>query len=90
MIDGKEVKFFSERDPAQLPWQELRIDVVVEATGAFTDPEKAQAHITAGAKRVVVTAPFKGNSKSEILEATVLMGVNEEKLATCQVSSNAS
>src|ERR1035437_6337358 len=57
LIDGKEVKFFSEKDPAQLPWKDLNIDVVVESTGFFTDYEKAQAHITAGAKRVVITAP---------------------------------
>ena len=87
VIDGKEVRFFSEKDPANLPWKELGIDVVVESTGFFTDYEKAQAHITAGAKRVVITAPVKGESP---LGATVLMGVNEEKLATCQITSNAS
>ncbi len=87
LIDGKEVKFFSEKDPAQLPWKDLAIDVVVEATGFFTDYEKAQAHIDAGAKRVVISAPGKGN---ETLGMTVLMGVNEESLATCEISSNAS
>ena len=86
-IGGKEVKFFSEKDPAQLPWKELAIDVVVESTGFFTDYEKAQAHITAGARRVVITAPVKGESS---LGATVLVGVNEEKLSTCQITSNAS
>ncbi len=85
IIDGKEVKFFSEKDPALLPWKDLAIDVVVESTGFFTDYEKAQAHITAGARRVVISAPAKGETG-----ATVLMGVNEDKLATCQVSSNAS
>lgn len=78
------VQFIQEKDPANLPWKDLNIDVVVESTGLFTDFDKAQAHITAGAKRVVITAPSKGEG------ATVLMGVNEEKLATCQVSSNAS
>jgi glyceraldehyde 3-phosphate dehydrogenase len=87
MIDGKEVKFFSEKDPAMLPWKDLAIDVVIESTGFFTEYEKAQAHITAGARRVVITAPVKGDSP---LGATVLMGVNEEKLATCQITSNAS
>ncbi len=87
LIDGKEVKFFSEKDPAQLPWKELAIDVVVESTGFFTDYEKAQAHITAGARRVVITAPVKGEST---LGATVLMGVNEEKFSTCLITSNAS
>lgn len=85
IIDGKEVKFFSEKDPANLPWKDLNIDVVVESTGFFTDYEQAQAHLTAGAKRVVITAPAKGE-----MGATVLMGVNEDKMKTCQISSNAS
>lgn len=87
VIDGNEVKFFSEKDPTQLPWKDLAIDVVVESTGFFTDYEKAKAHIDAGARRVVITAPVKGNSD---LGATVLVGVNEAALATCQISSNAS
>lgn len=87
LIDGKEVKCFSEKDPSKLPWKDLKIDVVVEATGFFTDYEKAQAHIRAGAKRVVITAPVKVESP---LGATVLMGVNDEKLKTCKISSNAS
>lgn len=87
LIDGREVKFFSEKDPAQLPWKELGIDVVVESTGFFTEYEKAQAHIDAGARRVVISAPAKGNGS---IGATVLMGVNEEKLAMCKISSNAS
>ena len=78
------VQFVQEKDPGKLPWKSLNVDVVVESTGLFTEFDKAQAHITAGAKRVVITAPGKGEG------ATVLMGVNEEKLATCQVSSNAS
>ena len=84
-VDGKEVRFFSEKDPANLPWKDLNIDVIVESTGVFTDYEKANAHITAGAKRVVITAPAKGE-----MGATMLMGINEDKLATCQISSNAS
>lgn len=85
VIDGKEVKFFSEKDPVQLPWKDLGIDVVVESTGFFTEYEKAQAHTTAGARRVVITAPARGDGG-----ATVLMGLNEDKLATCEISSNAS
>jgi len=73
-----------EKDPTLLPWKDLQIDVVVESTGFFTEFEKAQAHIQAGAKRVVISAPGKGEG------ATVLMGVNTEKLATCTISSNAS
>lgn len=87
VIDGKELKFFSEKDPAVLPWKDLAVDVVVESTGFFTDYEKAQAHITAGAKRVVITAPVKGDSP---LGATVLMGLNEDRIATCAITSNAS
>ncbi len=87
ILDGKKVKFFSEKDPSLLPWKELQIDVVVESTGFFTDYEKAQVHITAGAKRVVITAPVKGDVE---LGATVLMGLNEEHLKTCAISSNAS
>ncbi|MFA5942678.1 MAG: glyceraldehyde 3-phosphate dehydrogenase NAD-binding domain-containing protein [Candidatus Paceibacterota bacterium] len=85
LINGKEVKFFSEKDPANLPWRDLHIDVVVESTGLFTDYAKAQAHIEAGAKRVVISAPAKGESG-----ATVLMGLNEDKFATCPITSNAS
>ncbi len=73
-----------EKDPTLLPWKDLQIDVVIESTGFFTEFEKAQAHITAGARRVVISAPGKGDG------ATVLMGVNTEKLATCSISSNAS
>src|SRR3989344_6450506 len=62
IIDGKGVKFFSEKEPANLPWKDLAIDVVVESTGFFTDYEKASAHITAGAKRVVITAPARGET----------------------------
>ena len=86
-IDGKEVKFLSEKDPTKLPWKDLSVDVVVESTGLFTDYEKAQVHIQAGARRVVITAPVKGESA---LGATVLMGLNEDLLETCQITSNAS
>ena len=87
MMDGKEVKFFSEKDPTALPWRDLDVDVVVESTGFFTNYEKAQAHITAGAKRVVITAPVKEESA---LGATVLMGLNEDLFATVRMTSNAS
>jgi glyceraldehyde 3-phosphate dehydrogenase len=97
LIDGKEVKFFSEKDPGVLPWKDLNIDVVVESTGFFTDYEKAQVHLVAGAKRVVITAPVpagggsaSGGKENEILGATVLMGLNEDKLKTCRMTSNAS
>lgn len=87
VVAGKEVKFFSEKDPASLPWKDLAVDVVVESTGFFTDYEKASAHVKAGAKRVVITAPVKNDSP---LGATVLMGLDEEKMKTCAITSNAS
>lgn len=86
----KEVKFVSEKDPTKLPWKDLGIDVVVESTGLFTSSDKAIAHVTAGAKRVVVSAPIKDDPASPVQGATVLMGMNEGELKTCQVSSNAS
>lgn len=89
VINGKEIAFLSEKDPSLLPWKDLAVDVVVESTGVFDDYEKASAHITAGARRVVLSAPAKGEDL-EGTGATVLMGVNEEKLATCPVTSNAS
>lgn len=87
MIDNKPVTFIQEKEPAALPWKDLDIDVVIESTGFFTDYEKANAHITAGAKRVVISGPVKEDNP---LGATVLMGLNEEKLSTCAVTSNAS
>jgi glyceraldehyde 3-phosphate dehydrogenase len=84
------VQYVSEKDPANLPWKALDIDVVVESTGLFTSYAKAQAHLTAGAKRVVVTAPMKDDPVAGVEGATILLGVNEEKFATCQISSNAS
>ena len=89
-IDGREVQFVSEKDPTKLPWKQLDIDVVVESTGLFTSSEKAQAHIDAGAKRVVVTAPIKDAPDSKIKGETVLMAMNENKLENCVISSNAS
>ena len=89
IVDGKEIAFLSEKDPALLPWKDLGIDVVVESTGFFTSLEKARAHVTAGAKKVVITAPAKDDPSAED-EATILMGINEDKLATCTVTSNAS
>lgn len=80
------ITFLSERDPKMLPWKDLDIDVVIEATGVFDSYEKSQAHIDAGAKRVVITAPVKEDGNG----ATVLMGVNEGEAKTCSITSNAS
>src|SRR6185295_11055105 len=72
------------------PWKDLNIDVVVESTGLFTSYASAKVHLDAGAKRVVVTAPMKDEPVAGVEGATILMGVNEDKLATCQITSNAS
>lgn len=89
-IDGKDVQFISEKDPSKLPWKAMDIDIVVESTGLFTSAEKAQAHIAAGAKRVVVSAPIKDAPDASVQGVTVLMGMNEDKLESSQISSNAS
>lgn len=87
-VDGKEILFLQEKDPLKLPWKDLEIDIVVEATGVYESFEKAKAHLTAGAKRVVMTAPAKEPDGE--LGQTVLMGINEGELKTCKISSNAS
>jgi len=89
LVNNKEIEFLSEKNPGDLPWKYLNIDVVVESSGAFTTFKKAKAHVDAGAKRVVITAPSKDDPKDDS-EATVLMGINDDKLKTCLVSSNAS
>ncbi|MEK7135517.1 MAG: glyceraldehyde 3-phosphate dehydrogenase NAD-binding domain-containing protein, partial [Patescibacteria group bacterium] len=81
-------KFIQEKDPSLLPWGELDIDVVVEASGAFESYAKAGAHLKAGAKRVVITAPAKDEDTEEA--RTVLMGVNESDLGKCLITSNGS
>ena len=83
-----EVKFLQEKEPAKLPWKDLGIDIVIESTGVFETYEKSKAHLDAGAKRVVMTAPAK-DADGE-LGKTVLVGVNEEDLKNCAISSNAS
>jgi glyceraldehyde 3-phosphate dehydrogenase len=85
-VDGDEFKVLSKRDPAELPWKELGVDVVFESTGLFTNRDAAAKHIAAGAKKVVITAPAKGP------DITVVLGVNDEKYdpAKHQIISNAS
>jgi glyceraldehyde 3-phosphate dehydrogenase len=91
LIDGKKVAFTQEREPNKLPWRDLAIDIVVESTGFFTTYEGSKLHLDAGAKRVVVSAPMKGEpADAGVTGATVLMGVNHDQLKTCQISSNAS
>jgi glyceraldehyde 3-phosphate dehydrogenase len=89
IVDGKHIKVYAQKDPAQLPWKDLNIDVVIESTGFFVDPAKARAHIDqAGAKRVVISAPAKGEGSD-----TIVLGVNEDKIGkegTSDVLNNAS
>ena len=87
IINGKQIAFISEKDPAMLPWGKLGADVVVESTGFFESYEKASSHLQAGAKRVVITAPAKGDPT---LGKTVLMGINEDEMKLCKVTSNGS
>ena len=71
VVDGRSIKVFSERDPAQIPWGEMGVDLVVESTGIFTDSEKARGHLAGGAKKVVISAPATGE------DITVVLGVND-------------
>jgi glyceraldehyde 3-phosphate dehydrogenase len=90
IVDGRRISVFAEKDPAQLPWGDLGIDVVVESTGFFTKFSDAEIHVAqAGAKKVVISAPAKDDPANDS-HATVLMGVNDEKLNSCVVTSNAS
>lgn len=85
IVNGKSIKLFAEPDPANLPWKELGVDVVAECTGAFRDAESAGKHLEAGAKRVIISAPAKGNVK------TVVIGVNEDTITDeDKIISNAS
>ena len=73
VIDGRTIKVLAEKDPAKLPWKQLGVDVVIESTGFFTDATKAKAHIDAGAKYVIISAPAKNEDK------TIVLGVNEKE-----------
>ncbi|MEK7106336.1 MAG: type I glyceraldehyde-3-phosphate dehydrogenase [Patescibacteria group bacterium] len=88
-IDGKKIKVLAEKDPALLPWKDLDIDVGVESTGFFVSFDKSKAHLDAGAKKVVISAPAKEGDGS-VMGETILLGVNEEKFGTCDITSNAS
>lgn len=90
IVNGKKIHFVQQKDPTLLPWKDLDIDVAVEATGFFESYEAASAHLKAGAKRVVISAPAKGKPTSEIEGRTVLMGINEEEFASCLITSNGS
>lgn len=86
IVNGKPIKVLAEKDPAALPWGDHKIDVVIESTGFFVDPTKARAHIDAGARKVVISAPAKGEGAT-----TIVLGVNEDKLeGASDIISNAS
>jgi glyceraldehyde 3-phosphate dehydrogenase len=86
VVNGKDIKVVSAKSPAELPWKAMGVDLVIESTGLFTDVEKSQGHITAGAKKVIISAPAKGDC------LTVVMGVNDDKYdgAKHHIVSNAS
>ncbi len=86
VIDGRSIPIFAERDPAALPWAKVGADIVIESTGFFTDAESAGKHLTAGAKKVIISAPAKGE------DITIVMGVNDKDYnpATDNIISNAS
>jgi glyceraldehyde 3-phosphate dehydrogenase len=86
IVDGREIKVLKELDPASLPWKALAVDIVIESTGRFTDADKARAHLAAGAKKVLISAPAKKE------DVTIVLGVNEAAYdpATHHVISNAS
>ena len=73
-VDGKDIEFTHEKDPRKLPWKEFEVDIVIESTGFFTEYEKSAYHIEAGAKRVVISAPAKGEPVEGIESATILKG----------------
>src|SRR3989338_3212627 len=88
VIDGKPVKVLKEKDPNNLPWKNMKIDIGVESTGMFESFEKARMHLTAGAKRVVISAPAKDEERPDA--KTILLGVNENQFKTCRITSNGS
>src|SRR4029079_18779724 len=86
LVDGRKVKVLSTKDPGALPWKDLGVEYAVESTGLFTDADKAKVHLTAGAKKVIISAPAKGE------DITIVMGVNHDKYdaAKHNIISNAS
>ncbi len=88
IVDGKKIKFFQIKEPANLPWGELGVDIVIESTGAFESYEKASIHLKAGAKKVILSAPAKDSDGTA--GQTVLCGINEDKITACDLTSNGS
>ena len=88
VVDGKRIRIYAEKDPENLPWKELGVDIVIESTGIFKNREKMMKHINAGAKKVILTVP---SEKKEDVDLTVVLGVNDDKLTKdMQFVSNAS
>jgi len=90
VVDGREIVFKQEKDPANLPWKELAVDVVIESTGAFETFAKAKAHIDAGARKVVISAPVKDAPIAETPSGTFLVAINDESLKNQTITSNGS
>ncbi len=90
LVGDKKIKWLNQSDPSSLPWSEEKIDVVLESTGVFNDYDKAYAHIKAGAKHTIITAPVKKDSKEGVKSGTILIGVNEDSIKTKEITSNAS
>lgn len=84
VVAGKKIHSFSEKEPTKLPWDALKIDVVLECTGHFTDPESVKGHLEAGARQVIISAPPKGDIPTHVI------GVNDDKIGDAQIISNAS
>ena len=90
IINGKSIPVYSEKDPIKLPWKKLKVNVVAECTGFFTDPAKAKAHLDAGAKKVLVSAPCKPDEKNPYPYKTIVMGVNHHQYKGEKIVSNGS
>src|SRR3989338_6379095 len=85
IVDGKKIRVLAEKDPSKLPWKEMKIDVVIESTGRFTDKEGMSLHLQAGAKRVILSAPAKGGGVP-----TYVLGVNDQEMKGEALMNNAS
>ena len=90
IVNNQKIDFIQEKDPVKLPWKKLGVDVAVESTGFFESFEGSSAHLKAGAKRVVISAPAKDDDESLKLGATVLLGVNESDMEKVKITSNGS
>lgn len=89
IVDGKKIKIFAERDPRNLPWKDLNIDLVIESTGFFTSKEKSQVHIDAGAKKVIISAPAKGDLKTIVYNVNhKILNKNDQIISAASCTTN--